>query len=61
VATVPAFRRRGLASAVTAGWATHPDFAGVMRFYSTHHHNVASQRVARGLGLRYIGASFRVG
>jgi hypothetical protein len=60
VATVPEFRRRGLALAATAGWATHPSNRSRVRFYSAHSENRASQRVARALGLRFVGATFTI-
>lgn len=60
VFTFPAFRRRGFAAAVTAGWASHPSLAGRALFYSTDRANVASQGVAGRLGLRCIGASLRL-
>lgn len=58
--TVPALRRRGLATAATAGWATHPDLEERVRFYSTAQANAASQRVARRLGARFVGATYRI-
>ena len=60
ITTVPELRRRGLAAAATAGWAAHPLLHGRARFYSTQRTNVASQGVARRLGLRFVGASLRV-
>jgi hypothetical protein len=59
VATIEQFRRRGLATAATAGWAAHPDLRDCTRFYSTNRTNVASQGVAGRLGLRFVGANFR--
>ncbi len=61
VITVPAFRGRGLAAAVTAVWATLPELESRRLFYSTAQTNVSSQRVAARLGLRVIGASCRLG
>jgi RimJ/RimL family protein N-acetyltransferase len=57
VATAPAFRGKGYAAAVTAGWAAHPALAGHVLGYSTTAENLASQRVAARLGLRMIGAT----
>jgi hypothetical protein len=56
VNTAPAFRRRGCAAAATAGWARLEAQSGKSRFYSTDRSNVASQGVARRLGLAYVGA-----
>lgn len=60
LATSPAFRGRGLAAAATAGWSAHPNLAGWTLFYSTAQSNVASQRVAAKLGLRFIGPTFAI-
>jgi hypothetical protein len=60
ITTVPELRRRGFAAAATAGWAAHPALDGRVRFYSTQRANVASQGVARRLGLRFVGANLRV-
>jgi hypothetical protein len=60
VTTIPAFRRRGFASAATAGWASHPALRGRTRFYSTHRANIASQRVAARLRLQFVGSTLRV-
>ena len=53
--TDPAFRGRGLASAVAAAWAGILAPAGRHLFYSASADNVSSQAVARRLGLRPIG------
>jgi hypothetical protein len=60
ITTVPELRRRGYAAAAAAGWAAHPALHGHARFYSTQRTNVASQGVARRLGLRFVGANLRV-
>ncbi len=60
VITVPAFRRRGFAAAVTAGWAALPSLRDRSLFYSTERANIASRRVADRLGLRFLGASLRI-
>lgn len=53
--THPEHRGRGLAAAVTAGWAAvFPDDSRRL-FYSTDRANRSSQRVAARLGLRYLG------
>lgn len=60
VNTVPAFRGRGFAARVTAGWASHPALGGRALCYSTDRTNIASQRVAEKLRLRLLGASVRL-
>jgi hypothetical protein len=55
VATVPAFRGRGLACAVTAAWSALPALAGHALFYSTHFDNHASRRVIAKLALPHLG------
>lgn len=61
VYTFPKYRSRGLAAAVTAAWASMPALKDRALFYSTSKTNRSSQRVAERLGLRRIGASFRIG
>lgn len=60
VYTFTAWRRRGLAAAVTARWASLPGLAGRLLFYSTLTGNLSSQKVAARLGLPRLGASFRI-
>ncbi len=60
LATMPAFRGRGLGAAATAGWASHPELGGRALFYSTSRANVSSQRVVERLQLRFLGASLRI-
>lgn len=60
VTTVPAFRGRGFAAAATAGWAALPALRERALFYSASRTNVSSQRVARRLGLRFVGASLGI-
>jgi GNAT acetyltransferase len=51
VETVAAFRGQGYASAVVAGWASAVRQRGLVPLYSTSWENVASQGVARKLGM----------
>ena len=60
VETLPEFRRRGYASAVTAAWARHVRAAGRVPLYSTSWDNLASQHVARRLGLLLYGADLHI-
>ncbi|HEX7036126.1 MAG TPA: GNAT family N-acetyltransferase [Pseudomonadales bacterium] len=61
VETLPSHRRRGFAAAVVSGWAHAARRRGVdTLFYSTSWDNVASQGVARRLGLTLIGTDFSV-
>ena len=61
VYTFPKYRRRGLAAAVTASWASIPSLNKRALFYSTSKSNLSSRRVAARLGLRLIGASVSIG
>jgi hypothetical protein len=61
VNTDPRFRRRGLAAAATAGWADLEGRPGRWLFYSADRTNIASQGVARRLGLQYVGAGVALG
>jgi hypothetical protein len=60
VNTLPAFRRRGLAAAVTAAWARATAAEGLLPLYSTSWENAASQGVARALGLRFYAAELHL-
>ena len=60
VFTFPAFRSRGYAAAVTAGWSSLPSLAGRALIYSTRLTNRSSRRVTERLGLHPIGARVRI-
>ncbi len=60
VETLSAFRGQGYASEVVAGWADEVRKIGCIPLYSTSWDNVASQGVARGLGLVAYGADFHI-
>lgn len=60
LATLPAFRGRGLAAAATAGWSALPALADRTLFYSTAKANLASQRVVAKLRLRFIGPTWDI-
>ena len=60
VETLPAFRGRGYAPDVVAGWARVVQSLGAMPFYSTSWENTASQAVAKKLHLVPYGTDFHV-
>ncbi|KGM30543.1 GNAT family N-acetyltransferase, partial [Inquilinus limosus] len=60
VTTARAFRGRGHAAAVAAGWSRLPALRSRTLFYSTGQANISSQRVVARLGLRLIGPSLRL-
>ncbi len=60
VQTVEAFRGRGYASAAVAGWASAIRREGLLPLYSTSWENVASQGVARKLGMVRYGEDWSI-
>ncbi|MFB3890772.1 MAG: GNAT family N-acetyltransferase [Phycisphaerae bacterium] len=60
VETAPGFRARGCAMRAVAAWARTVRAMGAMPLYSTSWQNVASQALARKLGLRRYGADLHI-
>lgn len=60
VETLASHRGRGLAGAVVAAWASEVRRTGRLPLYSTSWDNVASQAVARRLGLRFYGVDLHL-
>jgi RimJ/RimL family protein N-acetyltransferase len=60
VETLDAYRGRGYAADVVAQWAKEVRRLGSMPLYSTSWQNIASQGVARKLGLVQYGSDFHV-
>ncbi len=60
IETLPAYRRKGHAANVVAGWANDLLAKGIIPLYSTSWGNTASQNVAKRLGLSYFGADFHI-
>lgn len=58
--TLGAFRARGYAAAVVTGWAAAVRDEGRVPLYSTSWDNLASQGVARKLGLTMYGADLHI-
>jgi RimJ/RimL family protein N-acetyltransferase len=58
--TAAAFRRRGYAAAAVAGWAAEVHRRGRIALYSTSWGNLASQGVARRLGMRMYGEDWSI-
>ena len=60
VETMAGFRRRGYAAAAVAGWAAEMRRRGRVALYSTSWSNLASQGVARKLGMRLYGEDWSI-
>jgi RimJ/RimL family protein N-acetyltransferase len=60
VETPPRFRRRGYAAAAVAGWAAEVRRSGRIPLYSASWANIASQGVARKLGLVMYGEDISI-
>ena len=60
VNTLPSYRRRGHATSVVAAWALAVRALNLIPLYSTSWDNVASQGVARRLGLVQYGVDYHV-
>ena len=58
VETLPAYRGRGLASQAVATWAQVVLEQGATPYYATTFDNLASQGVARRLGMQLVGSEF---
>lgn len=61
VETHSGYRRRGHATAAVAAWAQELLELGIVPLYSTTSGNLASQRVATGLGFEAFGWEYRIG
>jgi GNAT superfamily N-acetyltransferase len=60
VETLPSHRRRGLAADAVAAWAGAVLRMGAIPLYGTTFDNLASQGVARSLGMELVGSEFSV-
>ncbi len=60
VETAEPYRRRGHAARVVAAWAISVRAAGLVPIYSTTWDNLASQGVARSLGLKLFGEDWHI-
>jgi GNAT superfamily N-acetyltransferase len=60
VETIPAFRGRGYAAAAVTTWAAEVRRRGLLPLYSTSWDNLASQGVARKLGMQRYGEDWSI-
>jgi RimJ/RimL family protein N-acetyltransferase len=60
IETLPQHRGNGYAPIVASAWATTVNEIGCIPFYSTSWNNLASQAVARKLGMRPYGVTFHI-
>jgi hypothetical protein len=60
VETLAAYRGRGFAADVVAGWACAVRALGARPFYGTTFDNISSQSVARRLNLPLVGSEFSI-
>lgn len=60
VETAPGYRGRGFAQQAVVGWAQRVRAQGAEPFYATTFDNLASQRLARSLGLDLVGSEFSI-
>ena len=60
VETVPAYRRCGYATRVVRAWADAVSSMGAKPLYSTSWANLASQTVAKRLGLVFVGNDYQI-
>jgi GNAT superfamily N-acetyltransferase len=60
VETLPPYRRRGLAAQAVASWAHAVSRLNAAPLYGTSFDNLASQGVARRLGMKLLGVEFSI-
>jgi RimJ/RimL family protein N-acetyltransferase len=60
VETAPLYRRKGHAARAILAWANNVTSLGALPIYSTSWDNIASQALAKKLGLTFYGADFHI-